>query len=267
MSQQTPTNAPDLATGRSTGAVATPSTQADTDQGGTTQHAADVARSGAAAVGTEARDRVVDLRDTAQGEARTVVHDAKDQAAQVLATTRDQLRHQADEQAGALARTLRDIGDQLSKMADGSDDEGSEVVRLVRGAADQATRSADHLDEGGIDTLMGDLTRTARTRPGLFLLGSAAAGFTVGRLVRHLDTGELSSVAREAMQGDTDSDQGSSSDEADGRSSVGAPPAVPAMVTGGGGPVLDTAPPPPPPPPSTAGWTQPGGPTSTGTGS
>ena len=161
-------------------------------------------RSSASAVGNEARDRVVDLRDTAQGEARTVVHDARDQAAQVLGTTRDQLRHQAGEQARALARTLRDIGDQLTTMADGSDDEGSEVVRLVRGAADQATRSADHLDQGGIDALMGDLTRTARTRPGLFLLGSAAAGFTAGRLVRHLDTSELSSVAREAVQGGTD---------------------------------------------------------------
>ncbi len=258
MSQQTPTTTPGLATTPSPGPTST-------GQGGSTPQATDVVRSSASAVGSEARDRVVDLRDAAQGEARTVVHDARDQAAQVLATTRDQLRHQAGEQTSALARTLRDIGDQLTRMADGSDDEGSEVVRLVRGAADQATRSADHLDQGGIDTLMADLTRTARTRPGLFLLGSAAAGFTAGRLVRHLDTSELSSVAREAVQGETDSDASSGAGtEALSRRTSPASEVRATTPSEAGGPVVDTTPPLPPP---TPGWTQAGGPTSTGLGS
>jgi hypothetical protein len=161
---------------------------------------------GAGEVGSTVQQQAVDLRDSAAHEARTVVHDARDQAATVVQSARQTLRTQADEQAKSLAGTLHDIAQQLSKMADAADDQQSGVATAVRQLSDQADRSAGRLEVEGVDGLLSDLSRTARTRPGLFLLGSAAAGFAVGRLVRHLDVGELTEAAREQSGGNGQTD-------------------------------------------------------------
>jgi hypothetical protein len=43
---------------------------------------------------------------------------------------------------------------------------------------------AERLESGGLEGALSDLQTFARRRPGVFLLGAAATGFAVGRLLR-----------------------------------------------------------------------------------
>lgn len=172
------------------------------------RQAADTAKAGAAEVGGEAQQKAIDVKDTAMGEARSVANDARDQASQVLGTAQEQLRAQAAEQTDRLSHTLKDLSRQLGQMADSSEEPDAGVVRLVRGAADQAGETATRLDDGGLDTLVSDVTRFARQRPGVFLLGSLAAGMAVGRLARHVDVGEVGQAAKDALQSESSTNDG-----------------------------------------------------------
>ena len=177
--------------------VGPPSEESASDKAGA---AASAVQDGVGQVASSAQQKAGDVKNKATGEAKSVVSDARDQASQVVGTARTQLRSQAADQTDRLAETLSQVGRQLSQMADGADDPESGVTRLVRGAADQADSTARRLTDGGLDTLVGDVTRVARNRPALFLIGSVAAGFAVGRLARHLDLGELGQSAKEAAQ-------------------------------------------------------------------
>jgi hypothetical protein len=60
---------------------------------------------------------------------------------------------------------------------------------------------AERLESGGLEGALSDLQGFARRRPGVFLLGAAAAGFAVARLVR----------GAQAANGDGSSGSGSTS--------------------------------------------------------
>ena len=79
-------------------------------------------------------------------------------------------------------------------MAD-SADEGL-APDLVRQASSAIGDLAGRLDYGGLDTLVADLKRFARNKPGTFLLGAAAAGVIAGRLARASDIGSLVEAAK-----------------------------------------------------------------------
>jgi len=139
-------------------------------------------------VKSHGRGKAGEVAGTAKSEARSVAADAKNQAADVLGTARSELRTQAADQAKTLSSTLNDVGRQLGDMADGSNEPEAQVAQLARSAADSLAQRAQRIDEGGIDGVVDDVKRFARNRPGAFLLGSVAAGFAIGRLVKHADT-------------------------------------------------------------------------------
>jgi hypothetical protein len=60
---------------------------------------------------------------------------------------------------------------------------------------------ADRFEQRGIDGVLTDVKHFARRHPAQFVLGAAAAGFVVGRLVRNVDTG---AIAHEMTTGQPD---------------------------------------------------------------
>lgn len=192
------------------------------------------AKQAAHSVAESAKDKTVEVHQTAKAEARSVAHDAKNQASEVLATTRSQLREQAAEQTKSVSSTLRDIGEQLGGMADNSNQPEAQVATLAKSAASSLSSRADRLDEGGLDGLVEDLKRFARNRPGAFLLGSVTLGFAVGRLAKHADLGEAGEVAKHEFDADTLEPSPESTSESSGSTARIATPIPPAGVTAQG---------------------------------
>lgn len=165
--------------------------------------AADAAKGAASDVASEATSAVADVTETAKTEVRSVVSDATERASQVVQTTRSELRDQVTGKTQSLASTLESVAQQLASMADRADEPDSTVAQLSRTAAEQIRRGSRRLDEGGLEGIVDDARRLARNRPGLFVLGSVAAGFAVGRLAKHADLKQaVDSAKQELTAGD-----------------------------------------------------------------
>lgn len=148
---------------------------------------------------------------------------------------------QAGDHAKTMSLTLDDFSQQLHTMADTSDQPDARVAEFARSAADTLGRGAQRLNDGGIDGLLDDVKRLARNRPAVFLLGSIAAGFAVGRLVKHSDVRGAVEQAKSEITSDSTND---SDDRAVGspRPAALAPPAIDALGAAEGsasGPVND----------------------------
>jgi len=131
--------------------------------------------------GTSARDRAAHVGGTAKDQAAGVAQEAKYQARDLAGEARSQVRQQLDTQKGRLSDLLREIGEELEQMADGSDRNGV-AADLVRQVASRTRDVRGYLDGDG--DILRDVRRFARRRPGTFLLGAAAAGVLAGRATR-----------------------------------------------------------------------------------
>jgi hypothetical protein len=136
------------------------------------------ALSGAAAEGGQ---RVV---AQAKEQVGAITQQVGDQLHDVLGRSQSELSERASEQTDKAAVNLRSLAGELSALADGRPEEASRVVGYVRHAADRAESYATRLDTDGFSGVASDLSRFARRRPGLFLLGAVATGFAAGRLAR-----------------------------------------------------------------------------------
>jgi ElaB/YqjD/DUF883 family membrane-anchored ribosome-binding protein len=196
----------------------------------------------------QATEQAAEVASTAADAAGQVAHEAADQARQVGGVVREQvgeitsevatqgrhvvedgkaqLQEQARIQTDKLADALRRVGDQMSDMLEGRPPAEGAVHDYMEQASTKVGELATRVQERGFDGMVDDAQRFARRRPGVFLLGAAAAGVLVGRFVR----------------GTKASDQQSAS-AADGS----ATPAAPAARAASG---LTATPPLPQPPPS-----------------
>lgn len=159
------------------------------------------ARAAAGEAGTQAgelastaKDSAASVAHAAAGEARSVFDEATGRAKDLASDATRELRLKADEEAVRVAGGLHDFGRQLRSMADAG--ERGLLTDLVRDGADRAERFAGRLDDGGLDGVLDDARRFARSRPGLFLLGAAAAGVVAGRVARNSDRQALAQAAR-----------------------------------------------------------------------
>ena len=118
-------------------------------------------------------------------QATRVTREATDQAREVLQRTQSELREQATSQTERTAAGLRDLGQQFSGLAEGRSD-GGFAADAARQLGEGVTGFAQRLEERGFDGTVEDLRQFATRRPGLFLLGAAAAGFVTVRLGRGL---------------------------------------------------------------------------------
>lgn len=194
---------------------------------------AEVAKGAATDVASEATQAAAGVKETAMSEVRSVVSDATQKAGEVMRTTQDELRSQATAKTKDLSSTLDDIAKQLSSMADSAEDPQSPVAQFAQTAADQIRRQGQKLDEGGLEGLVDDVKRFARNRPGVFLLGTVAAGFLAGRVGKHADLKQTMEQAKSELS--SGGDQGSSDQGSSGQAGAGfpahlasPPPAAPA---------------------------------------
>jgi len=180
----------------------------------------DDAKQAAGDVASHGKEKAAGVASSAHSEARSVAADAKDRAADVVGTAREELRSQAASQAETLSATLSDVGRQLGDMADSSSDPEAQVAQLARSAADTLSRRAERIDDSGLDGVIDDAKRFARNRPGAFLLGSIAAGFAIGRLVKHADTDQARDHAKDEFDADA-LKSGNGSNDSDSATSLG----------------------------------------------
>src|SRR5215210_4127369 len=163
-----------------------------------TGEVAGTATEGARQVASEATRQANQLTSEALSSARTLVDEAT-----------GSLREQAGQQTERAAAGLRTLSDQVRALAEGRPDEAGPAGDYVRQAGEKLQQVAERLESGGVEGALSDLQGFARRRPGVFLLGAAAAGFAVARLVRgaqaaHADEGATGSNGTELRLGRTD---------------------------------------------------------------
>ncbi|WP_166390783.1 hypothetical protein [Nocardioides ochotonae] len=134
-----------------------------------------------AAAGT-AVDDGKQVAGTAAEEARAVASEAAGQARRVLDDAITQASEQSRTQQARLAETLRGLADDLGQMADGG--EPGLATSVAKEVADRARSAGSYLEGHEPSELLEEARRFARRRPGVFLLGSLAAGVVAGRLLR-----------------------------------------------------------------------------------
>ena len=138
-----------------------------------TGEVAGTATEGARQVASEAATQASQLTQEALSSARGLVTEAT-----------GSLREQAGQQTERAASGLRSLSDQVRALAEGRPDEAGPAGDYARQAGEKLQQVAERLESGGLEGALSDLQGFARRRPGVFLLGAAAAGFAVGRLVR-----------------------------------------------------------------------------------
>ncbi|MCB8044198.1 hypothetical protein JM654_07945 [Microbacterium oxydans] len=111
--------------------------------------------------------------------------EAKTQAKELYAQTQRELSEQANTQQQRLAGGLRSVSDELGSMATNSEGSGvaSDLVQQVSGRLSAAATWLGDRDPGSVLT---EVKRYARRKPGTFILAAAIGGIVVGRLTRAL---------------------------------------------------------------------------------
>lgn len=166
---------------------------------------ASTAASVAGSAASTAKDHAAEMLSATGEQAREVAAQAKeqmstalsgatDQARKALRTTTAQAKGQADERARQAARSMRQASSRFQALAEGRVDEAGPVGDYARQAADRLSTLARRVDEDGIQGLLREVSRFARRRPGLFIMGAVAAGFAAGRIAKHQGGAEDSQV-------------------------------------------------------------------------
>jgi hypothetical protein len=135
-----------------------------------------------------AADQGKHVAGTAKDEARDVAGTAADQARTVVGDARQQVTTQLNDQAitgrDKLSETLRTLGDDLQRMAQGEGPSQGMATDLAQEVSDRVRALGSHLEDREPGQLLDDARAFARRRPGTFLLGALAAGVVAGRMVR-----------------------------------------------------------------------------------
>jgi len=150
----------------------------------------DRAAEAVSAVGSKASDELGALKDEAMGDARHLAGEAK-----------ERVGAEADRAATEVAAALSEAAHELRTMAAHAEHPDSAVAEVVRRAGERAESTAQHLQARGSQGIVDDVSRFARNRPGMFLLGAGALGFAVGRMVRNTDTGSIVDAAKSELSG------------------------------------------------------------------
>lgn len=143
----------------------------------------DTAKEEAAGVAGAVSDAAGGVVDTAKTEAGHVAHEVKVNARQLLTQTKGELTDQAHVQQQRVAEGLRSISDELSTMAN-STQNGGVATDLVQQAAQRSSSVAQWLEGRDPGSLLDEVKGFARRKPGTFLLLAAGAGVLAGRLGR-----------------------------------------------------------------------------------
>ncbi|MFW0773334.1 hypothetical protein ACLRGI_09200 [Paenarthrobacter nitroguajacolicus] len=170
----------DVETAGTTGISGTP---AGSGTGSASSGKVDTAKEEAAGVAGAVSDAAGGVVDTAKTEAGHVAREVKVNARQLLTQTKGELTDQAQAQQQRVAEGLRSISDELSTMAN-STENGGVATDLVQQAAQRSSSVAQWLEGRDPGSLLDEVKGFARRKPGTFLLLAAGAGVLAGRLGR-----------------------------------------------------------------------------------
>jgi hypothetical protein len=173
----------------------TGATTATTTTGTTSPSTTDVAKDQAKDVGQTAAQAGSQVASTATDQAKHVAHETQRQAKDLLDQGRTQVKSQVVSQQQKAAEGLTGLAQQLRGMADGTAQGApGPAADLLQQASSYIEQFADKLQNREPADLLDEVRSFARRKPGVFLLGAAAAGVLAGRLTSgvkaaHTDSG------------------------------------------------------------------------------
>jgi hypothetical protein len=136
--------------------------------------------------GVEAGQHAVGV---AQEQASQVAAEATRQGRDLLAQAQQQAAEQVAQGQQRLAAGLLSLSDELSSMADGSEQKGT-AAHLARQAAGRVRGVGQWLDDRSPAQVVDDVQAFARRKPGAFLALAVGAGLAAGRLTRGLKSAQ-----------------------------------------------------------------------------
>ncbi len=172
-----------------------PATTAGSTGQSSTTSTKDVAAEEARNVGQTAAQAGSQVASTAADQAKEVAHETQRQAQDLLKQGQSQLKDQAVAQQQKAASGLSSLAGELRSLADGTSEGAPGPARdLLQQASGYLEGFADKLQNREPAQLLDEVRSLARRRPGMFLLGAAAAGIVAGRLTSgvraaHSDSG------------------------------------------------------------------------------
>ncbi len=146
---------------------------------------ADVAKDEAKNVQQTAVEAGSQVASTATDQAKQVAQETQRQAKDLLDQGRSQVREQAISQQQKAGQSLTSLAQELRGLADGTSagapGPARDLLQQASGFVDDFAHKLQTRDPG---ELLDEVRSFARRKPGLFLLGAAAAGVVAGRLTR-----------------------------------------------------------------------------------
>jgi hypothetical protein len=191
----------------STSTTSTTSTSSTTSTPEKAKEAKDVALGEAKNVGQTAAQAGSQVATTATDQAKEVVQETQRQAKDLLEQGRSQLKEQTLAQQQKAAQGLTSLAQELRGLADGSSQGAPGPARdLLYQASRLVEGFADKLQNREPAELLDEVRSFARRKPGVFLLGAAAAGILAGRLTSgvkaaHSDSGPSGGMHRDTGAG------------------------------------------------------------------
>jgi hypothetical protein len=159
------------------------------------QSTTDVAKDEAKNVQETAVQAGSQVASTATDQAKEVVQETQRQAKDLLDQGRSQVREQAISQQQKAGQSLNSLAKELRSLADGTSSGAPGPARdLLQQASGMVDDFAHKLQTRDPAELLDEVRSFARRKPGMFLLGAAAAGVLAGRLTSgvkaaHSDSG------------------------------------------------------------------------------
>ncbi|MET0763217.1 MAG: hypothetical protein ABWY29_00025 [Blastococcus sp.] len=163
-----------------THATSTSSTSSTTERAKETK---DLAVGEARNVGQTAAQAGSQVASTATEQAKEVAAETQRQAKDLLDQGRTQVKDQVITQQQKAGQSLSSLAQEIRALADGSSQGAPGPARdLLQQASGTVENLAAMLQNKEPGELLDDIRSFARRKPGLFLLGAAAAGVLAGRL-------------------------------------------------------------------------------------
>ncbi|UOY03567.1 hypothetical protein [Blastococcus sp. PRF04-17] len=162
----------------------------------------DVAVDEAKNVGQTAAQAGSQVASTAAEQAKEVAQETQRQAKDLLDQGRTQVKEQVVSQQQKAGQGLSSIASELRALADGTSEGAPGPARdLLQQASGMVEDFANKLQNREPAELLDEIRSFARRKPGMFLLGAAAAGVLAGRLTRGVQAAHSTSGSGTSSSG------------------------------------------------------------------
>ena len=148
------------------------------------EETAATAKDQAAETAQAATSAASDVAGTAKEQAQQVAGEAAEQARQLTGQAREQIGQQAAQATDRLSEKVRGLAGEVRDLSQGEGDGSGPVAELAKQLADKGEQVSEYLSRQGPDGLLRDVRAFAARRPGVFLLGTLAAGAVTGRVMK-----------------------------------------------------------------------------------